>query len=150
MSAVRTRNSVNVSRESTLDLFVTDCPSCGVVYALTAEYEQRRREDGNGWKCPNGHDISFGKSEATRERERADDAVKRAQSARTAQFAAQDQANAAERSARAYRGHLTRLRKRISNGVCPVGDCHRNFANVLAHISKQHPQWADAHPEVMA
>jgi hypothetical protein len=150
MSTVHTRISVNISRLSTLDLYVVDCPSCGVVFAITAEYEDRRRADGQGFYCPNGHRSSWSESEATRQSKRADEAIRQRNAAWVSHDAARDQALAAERSARAYRGHLTRMRNYLANGVCPVGECRRNFANVRAHISKQHPQWAQNHPEALA
>lgn len=133
-----------------VDFTVNDCPSCGVVYALTKEYEARRREDGKFWHCPNGHSVMFIKSESERQRERAESLARQLEYARSGQQAARDQAHAAERSARAYKGHLTRLRNRVANGVCPVSGCHRNFANVKAHVTTKHPEWASEHSEVLA
>lgn len=147
---VETRiNGVFQSWES-IAFTVNDCPSCGVVYALTKDYEARRLEDGKSWHCPNGHSVMFTKSESTKQRERADSLARQLENANTARRAARDQAEASERSARAYKGHLTRLRNRVANGVCPVASCHRNFANVKAHVTSKHPEWASEHSEALA
>lgn len=130
---------------SYVDFCIDDCPSCGVVFATTAEYQTYRREDGKIFYCPNGHSISFGASQAAKERIRADDLARQLEAARVSRQAVRDQAEASERSARAYKGHLTRLHNLIANGVCPVPKCHRSFTNIKAHIKKEHPQWADQH-----
>lgn len=135
---------------SNIDFYVGDCPYCGVVYAITSDYEKRRRRDGRNFYCPNGHLIIFGKSAADIERDRADELARRLEAVKISRDAARDQAEAAERSARAYRGHLTRLRNRIASGVCPVPGCHRSFINVKAHIAGQHSAWASEHAEILS
>ena len=137
------------SAGGSVDLYILDCYTCGVVFAITTEYEGRRRHDGGTFQCPNGHGNAWSESEAERQRKRAETAERALKYARSARDAARDQAAAAERSAVAYRGHLTRLRNKIANGVCPVNDCRRTFVNVLAHISTEHPQWANEHPEAL-
>lgn len=132
-----------------LSLEVVDCAGCGVIFALTAEYAARRVEDGKRFYCPNGHLCAYAETEADRQRKRADTAERQRDRARISRDAARDQAQAAERSARAYRGHLTRMRNYIAKGVCPVPGCRRTFANVRAHITGQHPQWCQEHPEVV-
>jgi hypothetical protein len=44
-----------------------------------------------------------------------------------------------ERSHVATRGHLTRQRKRIAEGVCPC--CHRTFKQLAAHMKNKHPDF---------
>lgn len=135
---------------STVALYVTSCPSCGVIYALTKDYQERRYADAKSFYCPNGHTSSWSETEEKRLRRRAEWAEKQLGWAETSRDAARDQAQAAHHSARAYKGHLTRMRNRIAAGVCPVQSCRRNFANVKAHVTSQHPQWAHEHPEVMS
>jgi len=133
-----------------IQMYVSDCPNCGVVYGITREYELRRREDGRNFWCPNGHSGSFGESEIDKAKRLQAAAERRETSARIRATAAYDQAQAAERSARAYRGHLTRMKNKITAGVCPVGTCRRPFNNVKSHIATQHPTWAHEHPEVLS
>ena len=147
-----TTNATRVSgyiNGSMIQLYVSDCPNCGVIYGITTEYENRRREDGKGFYCPNGHNGSFGEGEIAKAKRLQATAESQMRLARVSRDAARDQAQAAERSARAYRGQVTRIKNKISRGVCPVDNCRRNFTNVKAHIATQHPVWAHDHPEVL-
>jgi hypothetical protein len=133
-----------------LALFVTDCGRCGVIFAITTSLEERRREDGGDFYCPNGHCMVFGKGEIAAANARAAAAEAREKSARIRASAAYDQAQAAHRSASAYRGQVTRMKNKITAGVCPVGNCRRHFDNVQAHVLTEHKSWAHEHPEVLA
>jgi hypothetical protein len=143
---------VTGSALTSVALYVTTCPSpsCGVIYALTEDYKARRYADGKSFYCPNGHISSWSDTEEKRLLRRAELAESRLEWSRSAERAARDQSQAAHHSARAYKGHLTRMRNRIAAGVCPVQGCRRNFANVKAHVTSQHPTWAHEHPEALA
>lgn len=122
----------------TLVLMTCPAASCGVTYGLTERYIAERRGDRKEWLCPNGHTVWFpGK---TPEQER-DAAIADAKRARLSRDAARDQAAAAERSARAYRGQVTRIRNLVARGICPVAGCRRNFANMREHMATQHPDY---------
>ena len=50
-----------------INFVVHTCASngCGVQFALTVGYDDRRRVDGEGFRCPNGHVLSYkGKTRA--------------------------------------------------------------------------------------
>jgi hypothetical protein len=55
-----------------------------------------------------------------------------------------DQRLAAERSAAAVRGHITRLKNRIAKGVCP--ECHQAFPSLARHMETKHPAYREAEP----
>lgn len=135
------------------ELVVTSC-WCGIQLALPSSLYRKMQADSNvGAYCPVGHQFVYSKNEADLQRERAETAERQLETAnrraRIRERALQDQADAAERSARAYKGHVTRLRNRIANGVCPVDGCRRHFDNVQAHIEGQHPEWAAEHREAL-
>lgn len=131
------------------ELVVTSC-WCGIALAIPKSMYRWAQEDkGNHVYCPLGHTFIFGKGEADLAKERADRLAAQLRAARASNTATRDQLLAERRSNAAYRGHLTRLRNRIANGVCPVKDCHRPFANVRRHIESQHPDWAHEHPDVL-
>lgn len=135
-----------ITREVTL--VSQSCGGCGVIFAMTAEFRQARIDDHADWYCPNGHVRHFvAKSEAEKLRERLAAVERQRDWAQARGDSWRDQATAAERSARAYRGHLTRLRNRIAAGVCPC--CQRSFVNVRRHIAGQHPQWAAEHADAL-
>ena len=127
MTAIRVNTTVNTG--ALITLWIEDCPTCGVIYGFNAAYEERRRADGKSWHCPNGHSISFGKSNTDRLRE-----------AEAREVHLKDQLAAATRNEEAARSELLRVRSRIANGVCPC--CRRSFDNVRRHMATQHPDFA--------
>jgi hypothetical protein len=120
----------------TVHLEWTTCIACGIPVAMPREMYEHRKKDGRSFWCPNGDPQHFivGETEEQKLRRRLSSAEARASSWR-------DQAEAAERSKRAVRGHLTRIRRRIANGVCP--SCNRSFGDVRAHMETQHPDFID-------
>lgn len=115
--------------------FVTvNCGECGGVYAIGERFHQQCREMSRSWTCPYcGIGWGFGgETEAQRlkkqlevERERRERALA--------------DANHERHRANALKGHLTRLRNRVGNGVCPC--CNRTFQNLARHIKKKHPEF---------
>lgn len=123
---------MRVVREITL----TDirCCVCDLTFAVPDYWHDNRRQDGQGFSCPNGHSLSFKDSENAR--------LKRdLERARARETHLRDQRDAAERSASAHKGQATKLRKRVANGVCP--DCNRSFQNVARHMASKHPEAAE-------
>ena len=137
--------SFTTDRNITIGFYVSDCPACGVVYAITEDYEERRRNDGIGFMCPNGHTANFGTSRIDQEKKNTENQRRIAEDLRTTLKATRDQLRASERSKASVKGHLTRIRNRIANGVCPVPECQRSFSNVKAHIENEHPRWSTEH-----
>lgn len=116
------------------DLEVHNCCECGIHFGVPPRLIAQKRDKGGSFYCPNGHELCWKETELDRLR-------KQAERARAAETAARDQRDAAQRSARALRGVITRERRRVANGVCPA--CNRTFANLAAHMGTQHPEFAD-------
>jgi hypothetical protein len=120
-----------------LDLFISDCPNCSVVFGIPETMEERRREDHRTFYCPNGHSLSFsGPTQAERE---AKAARERADRLATQLRAQRDQTEAAEREAAEAKASEVRLRWRVGNGVCPC--CQRTFPTLAAHVATKHPEF---------
>lgn len=115
----------------TVSLNVWECPSCGVVYGITSEFANAVKNRHGSYYCPNGHSLSWKDSEADILRRKLD-------SARMDVDWYKSRASEAEGSLRATRGVVTKLRKRVTNGVCPFG-CRRHFANLQRHVASKHP-----------
>lgn len=122
----------------TVELAAVECASCGMTFGIAKDFQTRRRNDHQNFHCPAGHtNVYNAESEAEkirRERDRLaqrvaerDDDVRRERDARMA----------AERSASAVRGQMTKLQKRAANGVCPC--CTRSFTNLKRHMDTKHP-----------
>lgn len=120
-----------------LDLFISDCAECGVVFGIPVEMEKRRREDHRGFYCPNGHSLAFsGPTQAEKDAKAAKERADRLSAALTAQ---RDQTEAAKQEAAAAKASEVRIRWRVGNGVCPC--CQRTFPALAAHVATKHPEF---------
>lgn len=113
---------------------------CGITFAVPDHWYEMRRSDHTSWSCPNGHRQHFnGESEAERLRREAV-----AKQARIDQLKAdadyqRAQRAAVERRLQATRGVVTRIKRRVGNGVCPC--CNRTFRQLAAHMETKHPSY---------
>lgn len=116
------------------------CGTCGVVYGLSSKFRSERRNDHQTFYCPNGHTQWYpGETEAEKLKKQLDNAQKRLEWAEQGRKVADERAATAKRSAAAYKGKLTHVRKRIACGVCPC--CRRIFENLHRHMTTQHPDY---------
>ncbi|CAI9417222.1 hypothetical protein [Nocardioides sp. T2.26MG-1] len=120
-----------------LELYVSDCARCGVVFGIPKDLEARRREDHGSFYCPNGHSMVFsGLTQAEKEARAARERADRLSAALGAQ---RDQAEAARREAAEAKASEVRLRWRVGNGVCPC--CQRTFRALASHVATKHPEF---------
>lgn len=120
-------------------LVVITCGDCAIPFALPKDFQARKYADGSSFWCPNGHEISYSEPETARLK-------RQLKSAQARVTHAEDQREAAERSARAYKGVATRVKRQAAHGVCPAPGCHRTFANLARHMTGQHPDFVAEHP----
>ena len=107
-------------------LYVTECPTCSTTHGIPEAMRRQMSDHGGDAYCPNGHRWWF--SDASMETK-----LKRA-NARARHL--EDQKDAADLSAAAYKGHATRIKNRVRAGVCPF--CNRSFGNVREHMDTKH------------
>ena len=119
------------------------CHKCKTVFGIADDIWDlaHQRAGDMDIYCPNGHPGVFtpGESEEDklrRERDRLkqnlawkDDQIKALHRDKTY----------AERSLNATKGHLTRVRKRASHGVCLC--CNRTFGDLARHMQTKHPTY---------
>lgn len=117
-------------------LVVEQCYKCAVLFAFPYELQQSLLKDhSREFYCPNGHSQHYiGKTEAEKERERAERAERRLANAN-------DDLQVERLSHRSTKGQLTKTKKRVANGVCPC--CNRSFADLGRHMAGQHPDYAE-------
>lgn len=119
-----------------VQLITEECCVCGVMFALPETLRDKLLQTKKDFYCPNGHDQRYtGKTEAEKQRERAD------RLERTLANAEED-LRCERASHRTTKGNVTKLKKRVANGVCPC--CQRSFANLGRHMAGQHPDYAEA------
>lgn len=100
------------------------CYSCGVLFAFPADMKLVLRDTHRTFYCPNGHQQQYiAKSEAETLRESLE-RQKRITETEVAMRLESEKEQA-------------KLRKRISNGVCPC--CSRSFQNLRSHMRTKHP-----------
>ena len=114
------------------------CGKCAGCYAISERFRQECHDDaiGLGWNCPYckcwwGYP---GKTEAEKQRERADQAEARERNLKC-------RAATLERSRNALKGVVTKTKRRIGKGVCPC--CNRTFQDLQRHMAGKHPEYAD-------
>lgn len=113
------------------------CYKCGILFSVPDHWYKCRREDKENFWCPNGHSQAFVKSMADKLAEELSRAKQQlAQKDDEIQWQRQHR-EAAERSASAARGQVTRLKNRASAGVCPC--CNRTFSQLARHMANKHP-----------
>lgn len=107
-----------------------NCCECGTVFGLESQYKAARKADHKAFYCPNGHPLCFGEeTEVDRLRRNVTFWQERARD--------QEKITRQERKrAESMKGQVTRIRNRISAGVCP--DCNRTFRNLARHMTCKH------------
>lgn len=122
------------------------CCVCGIEFGCPKHYIDKRREDGKGFHCPNGHNLSFGDGTNEVLRRERDRLKQRLAEKDDAIYEAQDERDRANRQATAFKGHVTRIKNRVGKGVCPC--CNRTFQNLARHMGSQHPDYVQAAEKV--
>lgn len=113
------------------NLVVTTC-WCGIAHAVPQDlYEWANLNHTRTVYCPLGHGWVFtGETEA--------DKLKRQLKFQRDQAAAERaRADGAEASLRTTKGHVTRLRKRVLDGECPL--CGQHLRDLARHVARMHP-----------
>ena len=114
--------------------------SCGMQFAVPAQWDRMRRNDHASFYCPNGHGQSYmAESEAERIKRELDQANHNAQWNKERREAEQAAHQQTKHKLAATKGVVTRVKRRVGNGVCPC--CDRSFGNLLAHMLTKHPEY---------
>lgn len=112
------------------------CGECGVVFAIETWLMDKWVNEKHGFYCPNGHSRRFiGETDAERIKREMTSQVEAAR--REAEWA-RVRANKAENMARAAKGQITKLKRRVNCGVCP--HCQRTVSQMARHIKSKHPE----------
>jgi hypothetical protein len=119
-------------------LHVTDCPTCGCVYAIPDGVHRMglKHKASHTIYCPSGHPWHYtGTTHAEEVRQLRDNLA--------AARARRDQAEEGERMARMREAKAEKARKRLADraaaGVCPC--CHRTFKQLARHMDNKHPEY---------
>lgn len=128
----------------TVSFKTATCVTCGAYIVMTDGMYNQRRTDREVFYCPSGHQQYFS-GETPEEKLKREYEAKLEQEKKRREWAEQSSEHSKKRAARlerkasAYRGVITKTRKRIANGACPC--CNRTFQNLAAHMTTKHPQF---------
>jgi len=136
-----TTEGITFKHAEQTQLEIRVCPTCGVTYALPERMVADRRAKGGSWYCPNGHSLSFIKTEAQELREKLDAEKRNAVWWRERAADHRKEAEHQESRANGYKGALTKVKKRVGNGVCPC--CNRSFVDLGRHMEAKHPAFKE-------
>ena len=117
--------------------------NCHMEFAMPADYHRFLRENPfTHFYCPRGHRQWYtGKSHDAKLKEKQEEIE------RLRRLREEDRKYASQRlefernSKRAIKGHLTRTKRRVGNGVCPC--CNRTFKDLARHMKGQHPDYVE-------
>ncbi len=109
--------------------------TCGHDVWLSERMANQRRRDHQSIWCPLCGITNVFKDESDVEAAR-----RQRDEAKKAQKEAEWEAQAARNQARAIKAANTKLKKRISAGVCPC--CHRSFKQLRQHMARMHPDYS--------
>jgi hypothetical protein len=120
----------------TVTLTKMECGECGIVFAIPSSKYRRCNDQGEDWYCPNGHCRIFCESENQKLQKQLTAERDRVIREKCAREQAETLANELEADKRKLHGKLSRIHKRIRNGVCPC--CNRHFDNLERHMKSKH------------
>jgi DNA repair exonuclease SbcCD ATPase subunit len=104
---------------------------CGIRHAIPSELDNAQRRTGETAYCPLGHGyVPTAKSELAELKANLKYERDRLVSERA-------RADGAEASLRTTKGHVTRLRKRVIEGECPL--CGQHLRDLARHVARVHP-----------
>lgn len=117
------------------------CGECGLHFGIDETYLARLKDKHETFYCPKGHSRWYPPGSSDLEKLQKElEAKERSLQHEREKFDRERRIREHyRRSAQTYRGHLTRVRKRVGNGVCPC--CGRTFKQLAAHMKSQHPAY---------
>ncbi len=141
-----------INSHLTVEICVTR--TCGVLFGLESNYRAQKLKDGTPFHCPNGHSQWYTRKQ-NRESELEAQLANTARQLEWSRDEVRSQRGRLElekRRTAAYKGQLTRLRRRVANGVCVVAGCKRSFDGrdpAVRHLHTEHHAWVEDHAKLI-
>ena len=133
----------NATFVGTTTMVTEECCNCGMIFAMTKDFEQRCRDNPYDGKfyCPAGHRQWYtGETEEAKLEKKLSEAQEEVNLERNWRKAAESRTETVKKQRNALKGHLKRTKQRIAGGVCPC--CNRTFVNLGKHMHGQHPGYS--------
>lgn len=124
-----------------VSLVTLTCAACGTPFGMESNLNQNRRQDGKSFSCPNGHSNIYGPGTVDKLKQQLALEAKKREQLETRLRARAEDIERLERSRSALRGVITRTKREIAAGRCPV--CGETFPVVAEHMAAAHPDYAE-------
>lgn len=112
----------------------TECFTCGITIAMPSDLYNRRLKDGKYFYCPKGHSQYFIQGQTKEEQ-----LQKQLKIAHDSNAFLRKQNEQERNRTRGQKAAKTRIKNRITNGVCPC--CNRTFKQLARHMKNKHPDY---------
>lgn len=133
--------AANTQVNASTDLVTIVCGVCGGIYAIAERYRYIKQEQGGFWKCPYCQNLwGYGTSENERLKQQLVKKEREVKQERKRKEWAQQETRVTEYRCRELKGRLSKIKKRVGNGVCPC--CNRSFNDLRRHMNIKHPSYA--------
>jgi len=116
------------------------CYKCGTPFAVPEKTRQYLMDKGRNFWCPNGHQQHYCESKVQKLEKQLKSAKQRTKWAEQESINQRERADHNEHRRRGEMAAKTRIKNRISHGVCPC--CQRTFQNLARHMKTKHPEYA--------
>lgn len=113
---------------------IITCGGCAVSFGMPQKLYKERQNDHKNFYCPNGCCRHF-TEESEKERLERENEVLVSRNSHL-----NDQLDSTRRSRDAHKGNVTKIKNRVSKGICPC--CKRTFPNLGSHMNQKHPNWS--------
>lgn len=116
------------------DAVVCACCECSMEFSFPRAFYEMKKADSGDFYCPHGHQQHYSKGKSR------EDLLKEQlyKATREIEFHKNHRQHI-EKELIAKKGQLTKLKNRVSKGVCPC--CNRQFANLHRHMACKHPEF---------
>lgn len=122
---------------------IETCYTCRMEFGMTDSFfdSMNRLKEKGMFYCPAGHGQHYvtGESALDKMRRERDRAIQEQARLHERIREETERKEALQRKNIATRGVVTRIKNRISNGVCPC--CNRTFINLHNHMKTKHPDY---------
>lgn len=119
-----------------------ECIECGVSFAVTSRFQEKRRQDHKNFCCPWGHWQHYaGKSDVEKAREATAKERDRAERAERNLTSEHQNHTKTKHQLRAQKAAKTRLKNAAAAGECPC--CGKTYKRMAAHMAKKHPGFTE-------
>lgn len=135
---------MGIPRISTVQLedYLCCYQGCDAIVYLPSGTVEKMRRTHEWWYCYRGHSQRFS-SESREEKLKKELAAmtKYRDNGKQLLRWKEEELQMEKRSKAAIKGQVTKIKKRVKNGVCPC--CNRSFEDLRDHMSTKHPTYGD-------